>query len=117
MSHEIRTPMNAIIGLTHLLRQDPKRPRRQDRLGKIADAAGAPAAGHQRHPRPVEDRGRQGRARGTDFSLAVLLLRARRWWPTRTRAKGLVLGWHRRRRARRAARRPDAAGRRRCSTC
>jgi PAS domain S-box-containing protein len=39
MSHEIRTPMNAIIGLTHLLQQEPKDEPQARRLGKIADAA------------------------------------------------------------------------------
>ena len=60
MSHEIRTPMNAILGLTHLLQRDDLR-RRRRRAAVEQDQRGgpAPAAHHQRHPRPVEDRGRQ----------------------------------------------------------
>ena len=64
MSHEIRTPMNAIIGLTHLMARDATdeafaRPAGQGRR------RGAPlVAGDQRHPGPVEDRGRQDGAGG-----------------------------------------------------
>ena len=39
MSHEIRTPMNAIIGLTHLMRHETRRPQALDRLSKIGNAA------------------------------------------------------------------------------
>ncbi|RYU60445.1 PAS domain S-box protein [Methylolobus aquaticus] len=39
MSHEIRTPMNAILGLGHLLRQDPLTATQADRLAKIEAAA------------------------------------------------------------------------------
>ena len=39
MSHEIRTPMNAILGLGHLLRQDPLTATQADRLTKIEAAA------------------------------------------------------------------------------
>ena len=63
MSHEIRTPMNAVIGMAYLALQD--RPdaeaaglRRQDpRCGHLAPGH------HQRHPRLLEDRGRQARHR------------------------------------------------------
>jgi two-component system sensor histidine kinase/response regulator len=58
MSHEIRTPMNAIIGFTHLLRREAGRPEagpaRQDRRG-----GHHLLAGHQRHPGPLQDRGRR----------------------------------------------------------
>ncbi|KQP18415.1 hypothetical protein ASF43_11465 [Pseudorhodoferax sp. Leaf267] len=40
MSHEIRTPMNAILGFTHMLRRDIEDPVQQQRLGRIAGAAG-----------------------------------------------------------------------------
>ncbi len=60
MSHEIRTPMNAIVGLTHLLRRGGVTPEQSERLRKIDTAARSSALNHQRHPRPVEDRGRTG---------------------------------------------------------
>ena len=62
MSHELRTPLNAIIGYSEMLQEEaedaghgrvrrrpPEDPRRRQ----------APARPDQRHPRPVEDRGRQ----------------------------------------------------------
>ena len=58
MSHEIRTPMNAIIGLTHLLRRSGTTPEQAERLDQDRRCRQAPAGGHQRHPRPVQDRGR-----------------------------------------------------------
>ena len=63
MSHEIRTPMNAIIGLAHLLEREvtPPPPARTDRQDHHRGAP--PAAHHQRHPRPLEDRGGQDRPR------------------------------------------------------
>jgi PAS domain S-box-containing protein len=39
MSHEIRTPMNAIVGLTHLLLRDSRRPGETAQLRKITEAA------------------------------------------------------------------------------
>ena len=58
MSHEIRTPMNAIIGLTHLLQRDSADPQRRRSSARSATAAQHLLRHHQRHPRPVEDRGR-----------------------------------------------------------
>ena len=62
MSHELRTPLNAIIGYSEMLieeatdlGQDELRPRsRQDPRRRQASARP-----DQRHPRPLQDRGRQ----------------------------------------------------------
>jgi two-component system sensor histidine kinase/response regulator len=40
MSHEIRTPMNAILGFTHMLRREIEDESQQQRLDRIAGAAG-----------------------------------------------------------------------------
>ena len=63
MSHEIRTPLNGVIGMTELLLElgahAPAARVRADRGQLQRGAAGR----HQRHPRLLEDRGRQARAR------------------------------------------------------
>ena len=67
MSHELRTPLNAVIGFSEMLAAryfgEPDREAgrvrgRHPRLGQ------APALADQRHPRPLEDRGRPHGARG-----------------------------------------------------
>ena len=66
MSHELRTPLNAIIGFSEVLSEQmfgdvnaeaARVPARHPQLGP------PPALAHQRHPRPVEDRGRPDGAR------------------------------------------------------
>ena len=62
MSHELRTPLNAIIGYSEMLEEEaedlgaggPHARPRQDRRRRQA-----PARPDQRHPRPLQDRGRQ----------------------------------------------------------
>ena len=79
MSHELRTPLNAIIGYSEMLQEqardtgqdDVDRRPREDPLRRHA-----PAVADQRHPRPVEDRGRQDGAVPRD-------LRRRARWSTR----------------------------------
>ena len=63
MSHELRTPLNAIIGYSEMLQEEAqdlgddtaaarRRPAEDHRGGQ------APPGADQRHPRPVQDRGR-----------------------------------------------------------
>ena len=66
MSHEIRTPMNGILGMNHLLMATASTPSsatmpRRSAIPRVA------AAHHQRHPRQIEARGRQGRDRERRF--------------------------------------------------
>ena len=63
MSHEIRTPMNGIIGMTELA-LDTKLSQRAARVPVDGEGLGRRAAEHpQRHPRLLEDRDAQARAR------------------------------------------------------
>ena len=62
MSHELRTPLNAIIGVTEMLLEDARDLRHDDEvepLERILRAGRASARADQRHPRSLEDRGRQ----------------------------------------------------------
>jgi PAS domain S-box-containing protein len=59
MSHEIRTPLNAITGMAHLIRRSGLTPEQAKRMNTLVAVRRSPARHHQRHPRPLQDRGRQ----------------------------------------------------------
>ena len=59
MSHELRTPLNAIIGVTEMLREDAEALKQDTRAARPRARRGpSPARADQRHPRPLQDRGR-----------------------------------------------------------
>jgi Concanavalin A-like lectin/glucanases superfamily/His Kinase A (phospho-acceptor) domain len=75
MSHELRTPLNAIIGYSEMLQEeadDLGTPEIKPDLQKIHGAGKHLLGLNQRHPRPLQDRGRQddplsGNLRGADL--------------------------------------------------
>ena len=61
MSHELRTPLNSLLILAKLLAENPdgtSPPSRSSSRETIHSAGQRPARAHQRHPRPVQGRGR-----------------------------------------------------------
>ena len=76
MSHELRTPLNAIIGYSEMLIEEAEDLGQADfvpDLGKIRDRRQASARPDQRHPRPLQDRGRQDGLIVETFDVAELL--------------------------------------------
>ena len=79
MSHELRTPLNAIIGYSEMLQEEAEDlgPRTSSPDLQKIHAAGKHLLGaDQRHPRPLQDRGRQ------DGAVPGDVRRRRRWSAT-----------------------------------
>ena len=102
MSHEIRTPLAAILGFADLLDRERAGDRRQARdRAHHPPQRRAPAGDRQRHPRHLQDRGRQADRRGDRLLAAAdrarrLLAAAQsrrrpRVWRCRCRSTGAEL--------------------------
>ena len=66
MSHELRTPLNAIIGFSEVLSErmfGEINDKQAEYLGDILESGRHLLVAHQRHPRPLQDRGRADGAR------------------------------------------------------
>ena len=110
MSHEIRTPMNGVHRHDAAARSAPRSTPSSATASTRSATHRASAAHHQRHPRFLEDRGRQAASSSSvHFALSAVLEQVRsRSRSRRGQGAGLELDVGARRAAR-AARRPDAA--------
>ena len=93
MSHEIRTPMNGIIGMTALVARLGADRRTSASCSSMAHgSANSLLRHHQRHPRPVEDRGRAARrSTRARFDLRERLAQALKPLAVKAQEKGLEL--------------------------
>jgi signal transduction histidine kinase/CheY-like chemotaxis protein len=93
MSHEIRTPMTAILGYADLCSIEPTARISRERIVIRSAATASTCSGnHQRHPRPVEDRGGAARLERTGdcYPVAACIARGRVTAQASRAAKGLI---------------------------